>query len=333
MQVQGRTVINNMQISTSEGTVYWQEDEPLTPNDGDTWFKVVNGAATNAYNRVDGAWVEVEFASQIIAEELIGKVITAAEINGGEINGTTITGAEFINTYKDVVTGLNIVTDGGLSIKNGILLADADNYVTDSEGERQYKLAETDASLQQASLELSQKTYNASGTEVSRSTSRLSGGSLSLTLSDSTGNYNGVLNAKALTSTPWVNITMGPLFETAESNPPQYRIIYNLDGSKTIKFRGQVKLKSGTMNINGTSGDTPKVYLPFSTTNTGGPHYLPAEVRPQRTTFAYAPVGVVKDKPMFGAQWAITDSGYWSLGVFQNDTTYAVLSTITYDIV
>lgn len=115
MEVSGQIVINNMSIKTSQGVVSWQEEEPSNPVNGDTWFKVVNGVAVNAYTRKNDAWVEVEFASQIIAEELIGKIITGAEINGSVING-----GEFNNTFTESV-GTNATLTGNTTIQRGII--------------------------------------------------------------------------------------------------------------------------------------------------------------------------------------------------------------------
>nr|DAT36866.1 MAG TPA: hypothetical protein [Caudoviricetes sp.] len=115
MEVSGKIVINNMSIKTSQGVVSWQEEEPSNPVNGDTWFKVVNGVAVNAYNRKNNAWVEVEFASQIIAEELIGKIITGSEINGSVING-----GEFNNTFTEPV-GTNATLTGNTTIQRGII--------------------------------------------------------------------------------------------------------------------------------------------------------------------------------------------------------------------
>ena len=114
MEVSGQIVINNMSIKTSQGTVSWQEEEPSNPLNGDTWFKVVNGVAVNAYTRENDDWVEVEFASQIIAEELVGKIITGAEINGSVING-----GEFNNTFTENV-GTNATLTGNTTIQRGI---------------------------------------------------------------------------------------------------------------------------------------------------------------------------------------------------------------------
>lgn len=115
MEVSGKIVINNMSIKSSQGVVSWQEDEPNNPTDGDTWFKVINGVAVNAYIRKNDDWVEVEFASQIIAEELIGKIITGAEINGSVING-----GEFNNAFTENI-GTDATLTGNTTIQHGIV--------------------------------------------------------------------------------------------------------------------------------------------------------------------------------------------------------------------
>lgn len=278
MEAQGSIIINNMEISTSSGTVYWQENEPVEPIDGDTWFKIVNGSATNAYNRENGVWVEVEFASQLIAEELVGKIITAAEINGGEINGTTITGAEFINNFN-VSDGELLTRNGNMTLKNGDFTQD--NIVTrNSDNTKRY---ESHYLVRAAQMTARNTTYGADGTTItSTSLATLQGGSLNLTLSDSSGNYYGTLDAKALTKTPWITIKLGPDFAVAENNPPQYKISYNLDGSRHVSFRGQFKLATGNMIVG-----TP--YCPFRLEpGTGWTHTttLPQSIAPEVPAFA-----------------------------------------------
>lgn len=325
MQAQGMKIINNMQIETSSGTVYWQEEEPTNPKDGDTWFKVINGKATNSYNRENGQWVEVEFASQIIAEELIGKIITAAEINGGVINGTTISGSEFINEYEKVTSGANQVTDGKLGIKDGILQAGASYYLTNSSGERLYKFATTEADIHQGTVNLRQRMYDESGTLTSESTTGVRGGLITLSLSDSSGNYNGVLDAKALTKTPWVTLTLGSAFETKESNPCQYRIAYNLDGSKTVSFRGQFGLKSGSIP----AGE----FYPFQTGsgtghpgNTGSVTTMPASILPDKTVFSYAATNTA-----YGGRLAVSNAGNM-IFTSANKASYCSISAMSYPI-
>lgn len=315
-----------MQIETSSGTVYWQEEEPTNPKDGDTWFKVINGKATNSYNRENGQWVEVAFASQIIAEELIGKIITAAEINGGVINGTTISGSEFLNEYTNVTSGVNQVTDGKLGINDGILQAGSTYYLTNSDGERLYKLATTEADIHQGTVNLRQRLYDETGKQTSESTTSVSGGLITLSLSDASGNYNGVLDAKALTKTPWINLTLGSAFETKENNPCMYKIQYNLDGTKTVIFKGQFGLKSGNM-LAGTD------YYPFqvgSGTNAAGATTLPAEIKPRVTEFAYGAIGVVSGGNP-GGRLGITTSPKIVFSPGAN-ATYCGISSLSYNI-
>ena len=309
----------------ADGQLFTGETEPTDFNEGDIWYKVVSGKVTGVYEAKGGAWVEIPFESSVIAETIIGKTIQASHLTGSTIDGGKISGAEFLNEYTNVTSGVNQVTDGKLGIKNGILQAGSTYYLTNSAGKRLYKFATTEADIHQGTVNLRQRLYDETGTQTSESTTAVSGGLITLSLTDASGSYNGVLDAKALTRTPWINLQMGSLWETAENNPPQYRIIYNLDGSRTITFKGQVKLKSGTMS----PGNT---YLPFSQSNSGGPHYLPENIRPQATVFAFAPVGVPSGTTSIMGQWGITRSGYWKLEVGQA-TVYASLSSLSYDLV
>ncbi|QOI68838.1 tail assembly protein [Enterococcus phage 9184] len=327
MQAQGIKIINNMQIETSSGTVYWQEEEPTNPKDGDAWFKVINGKATNSYNRENGQWVEVEFASQIIAEELIGKIITAAEINGGVINGTTISGAKFLNEYVNAVSGVNQVTDGTLKIENGILQAGSSYYLTDSAGTKLYKSATTEADIHQGAVNLIQKLYNNAGVQTSQSSASISGGLISLSLSDASGNYNGVLDAKALTNTPWKTLPLDTsMYTVAENNPPMYRIIYNLDGSKTVKFKGQLKLISGNMKEG-------SEYYPFRKNNAGNATLLPNEIIPDQTEFAFAAGGLASGfKGNNGGRIGMTRTPNMVISPGSGEYAYFGISSLSYDI-
>lgn len=309
----------------ADGQLFTGETEPTEFNEGDIWYKVVSGKVIGVYEAKGGTWIEIPFESSVIAETIIGKTIQASHLTGSTIDGGKISGAEFLNEYTNITSGVNQVTDGKLGIKDGILQAGSTYYLTNSAGERLYKFATTEADIHQGTVNLRQRLYDETGTQNSESTTSVSGGLITLSLTDASGSYNGILDAKALTKTPWINLQMGSLWEAAENNPPQYRTIYNLDGSRTIKFKGQVKLKSGTMS----PGNT---YLPFSQSNSGGTHYLPESIRPKSTAFAYAPVGV-SSGTTYGGQWAVTPSGWFSLGVAQSNTTYAGLTSLSYDLV
>lgn len=306
----------------ADGQLFTGETEPTDFDEGDIWYNVVSGKVTGVYEAKGGTWVEIPFESSVIAETIIGKTIQASHLTGSTIDGGKISGAEFLNEYANVTTGVNQVADGKLGIKDGILQAGSTYYLTNSAGERLYKFATTEADIHQGTVNLRQRLYDDAGKQTSESTTSVSGGLISLSLSDASGNYHGVLDAKALTKTPWINLTLSDDFTVAENNPPQYRIIYNLDGSKTIKYRGQVKLKSGTMT-------TGKEYTPF---RPGGVSSIPPEIRPDRTIFTYAGTGVGSGTINHGGQLACTAGGYFSIGVAQSNTTYASISGMFYDI-
>lgn len=196
--VKGKQVINNMQIETSTGTVYWQEDEPLEPKDGDTWFKVVNGKATNSYNRENGVWVEVAFSSQIIAEELIGKIITGAEINGATINGTTINGSQFINMYNKQESD-TIRSEGFAKIEDAVFEQHVEVYKNTNTVEERSSMS--DLRIQGGRIESSTESFT-DGQPDGYSGASLAGGNLNLTMSEGSGgvSYAGIMNAKLLES-------------------------------------------------------------------------------------------------------------------------------------
>lgn len=183
-----------MQIETSQGTVYWQEDEPTNPLDGDTWFKVINGKAVNAYNRENGVWVEVEFSSQVIAEELIGKIITGAEINGATVNGTEINGGRFLNRYT--FNNENGRIDGFIDIQDGVLGA-RNEFIDEPSGVTRQNVGVT---IQNGGLFADNTVYDPYGTQTSYTGASLEGGNLQLSKIDGTGSFNGLLDAKLLES-------------------------------------------------------------------------------------------------------------------------------------
>ena len=293
--------------------VYVQSLAPQKVKDGDQWWKMNNNKITNYYVYGGGKWNE---------QTIDQSVLNIATLNAVNINGSVVAGSTFVNEYTNVTSGLNQVTDGSLKIENGILQAGASYYLTNDNGDRLYKFATTDADIHQGTLNLTQRLYDEAGKQTSQSTTSVSGGLINLSLSDSSGNYHGVLDAKALTKTSWINLTLSDDFTVAENNPPQYRIIYNLDGSKTIKYRGQVQLKSGTMT-------TGRAYTPF---RPNGVSSIPPEIRPEKTIFGYAGTGVSSGTINHGGQLACTAGGYFSIGVAQSNTTYASISGMFYDI-
>lgn len=311
----------------ADGQLFTGETEPTDFNEGDIWYKVVSGKVTGVYEAKGGTWVEIPFESSVIAETIIGKTIQASHLTGSTIDGGKISGAEFLNEYENVTSGVNQVTDGKIGIKDGILQAGSTYYLTNSAGERLYSFSTTEADIHQGTVNLRQRLYNETGNKTSESTTSVSGGLITLSLSDASGNYHGVLDAKALTNTPWNNLQFGSLYETRDSNPPQYRVSYNLDGTRTITFRGAVGLKSGAM----TAG---QVYRPFSTGNSASTPTLPASVRPNATVQKMASTSNTSAGQQ-GARIAVTPSGdfpMWSNGNLAAGNGYIDISAMTYTI-
>lgn len=271
----------------ADGQLFTGETEPTDFNEGDIWYKVVSGKVTGVYEAKAGTWVEIPFESSVIAETIIGKTIQASHLTGSTIDGGKISGAEFQNEYENVTSGVNQVTDGKLGIKDGILQAGSTYYLTNSSGERLYKFATTEADIHQGTVNLRQRMYDESGTLTSESTTGVSGGLITLSLSDASGKYNGVLDAKALTKTPWINLPLNSNFEVKENNAPAYRIVYQLDGTRKIEFKGQV----GPKPSSGISIGKDSSYYPFQSgtgTSFTGDTYVPSIITPAQTEFAYS---------------------------------------------
>lgn len=310
----------------ADGQLFTGETEPTDFNEGDIWYKVVSGKVTGVYEAKSGKWVAIPFESSVIAETIIGKTIQASHLTGSTIDGGKISGAEFLNEYENVTSGVNQVTDGKLGIKDGILQAGSTYYLTNSAGERLYKFATTEADIHQGTVNLRQRLYDDTGNQTSESTTSVRGGLITLSLSDASGNYNGVLDAKALTKSPWINLTLGSAFETKENNPCMYKIQHNLDGTRTVLFRGQFGLKSGDMVAG-------RDYYPFqvgSGTSADGETTLPAAIKPMKTEFAYGAIGVPSG-PNPGGRLGITRTPkiVFSPGA---TATYCGISPLSYTI-
>lgn len=311
----------------SDGQLFTGEFAPTNFNEGDLWYKVVSGKVTAVFKATGGQWIEVPFDSSVIAETIVGKTIQASHLTGSTIDGGSISGAKFLNEYVNVVSGVNQVTDGTLKIENGILQAGSSYYLTDSAGTKLYKFATTEADIHQGAVNLIQKLYNNAGVQTSQSSASISGGLISLSLSDASGNYNGVLDAKALTNTPWKTLPLDTsMYTVAENNPPMYRIIYNLDGSKTVKFKGQLKLISGNMKEG-------SEYYPFRKNNAGNATLLPNEIIPDQTEFAFAAGGLASGfKGNNGGRIGMTRTPNMVISPGSGEYAYFGISSLSYDI-
>lgn len=238
----------------ADGQLFTGETEPTDFNEGDIWYKVVSGKVTGVYEAKGGVWAEIPFESSVIAETIIGKTIT-----GGKINGSTINGSEFNNAFNNVVAGVNVVSDGKTSISNGALSEVASYYLVNTAGERLYLFADNEAYLTRGSLEVRQKLYNEEGTKTSESSAQLSGGLLQLNLNDSTGTYNGVLDAKLLESMSGIKQRIVTIPNT--KNYANGRIEYRRFGQIVT-----AAIKFDRLTANGwvTLSNIPNGYRPYS---------------------------------------------------------------------
>lgn len=270
--------------------VFVQANMPIDPSikNGDQWWVQSGNRVTSIKVYGNGAWHD---------QAIDQAVLNIVQLNAVNINGSVVNGSQFINTF-DIKDSDHSKMKGTTKIQDGFIMQDVENIGLDASGAETRKFLESHLRLSYGSF-LSQSTlFDDQGNQTSNSSSNLTGGYLNLTLKDSSGTYNGTLDAKALTNTGWKTFRLGPLFEVKEGNPPQYRIFYQLDGSKLVKFRGQFGLKSGTMKANGT-------YYPFKAENnaSSGENYVPAEITPDVTAFGYGATNTAQ-----GGRLAVTTS-------------------------
>lgn len=254
--------------------VFVQANMPTDPSikNGDQWWVQSGNRVTSIKVYGNGAWHD---------QAIDQAVLNIVQLNAVNINGSVVNGSQFINTF-DIKDSDHSKMKGTTKIQDGFVIQDVENIGLDASGAETKKFSESHMRLSYGSF-LSQSTlFDDQGNQTSNSSSNLTGGYLNLTLKDSSGTYNGTLDAKALTNTGWKTLRLGPLFEVKEGNPPQYKIIHQLDGTKLVKFRGQFGLKSGTMKASGT-------YYPFKEVNNAqGPvNYVPDEIKPDVTAFGY----------------------------------------------
>lgn len=290
--------------------VFVQANMPTDPSvkNGDQWWVQSGNKVTSIKVYGNGAWHD---------QAIDQAVLNIVQLNAVNINGSVVNGSQFINTF-DIKDSDHSKMKGTTKIQDGFIMQDVENIGLDASGAETKKFLESHMRLAYGSF-LSQSTlFDDQGKETSNSSSNLTGGYLNLTLKDSSGTYNGTLDAKALTNTGWKTFRLGPLFEVKEGNPPQYRIFYQLDGSKLVKFRGQFGLKSGNMKAGAT-------YYPFKTENNAstGENYVPAEITPDVTAFGYGATSTAQGGRLAATTsrnillFPASDTSYCSLEAFQ----------------
>lgn len=255
--------------------IFTQSTEPTGPDlkNGDQWWVMSNNHVIGFKVYGNGQWND---------QTIDQSVLNIVQLNAVNINGSTINGGEFIQQYL-LKESDYVEMEGETKISNGRISQNTTGYAINPDGTRIGKAYKNYYEVIGSMITLQNEAYNPqTGEIVSASNLIQTGGYISMYLKEGNNTYVGNLNAKALSNTGWKNLQLGPIFETKESNPPQYKIIHQLDGTKLVKFRGQFGLKSGNMVV-GTS------YYPFRSDNNinSGTTYIPTEIQPDRTAFGY----------------------------------------------
>lgn len=236
-------------------------------------------------------------ASSITTDKLNVEKLSAltsklGEVDAGTITGVVINGSEFNNAFTYTESGVTYT--GTTTMKDGNVVISR----TGSDGSSWTTKVDRQLGFEDS--------YKAGSTAPARTT-RLGQGQLYMVESG----VGGYLPAAALNSSSWVNLPYASGFTTAENNPCQYRVFYQIDGSKLIRFRGQFQPTSGTLTTAGT--------YPF------GQGTLPAAIRPSKTEFAYAAVNNGT-----GGRLAVTPAGSFILHAAQSGNSYCSISGMSY---
>ena len=294
--------------------VFVQANMPTDPSikNGDQWWLQSGNKVTAIKVYGNGAWHD---------QAIDQAVLNIVQLNAVNINGSTIAGGEILQqfSFKESDT---VLSEGSTQFKNGYFKMDSFGYVVDSAGTKERKAYENHYLLQGSQMTYQTINYNATDdTKVDlQANSILSGGRLFMSETNYQTNevYAGQLTAKALSNTGWKTFRLGPLFEVKEGNPPQYKIIHQLDGSKLVKFRGQFGLKSGNMRAGAT-------YYPFKAENnaSSGENYVPAEITPDVTAFGYGATSTAEGGRLAATTsrnillFPASDTSYCSIEAFQ----------------
>lgn len=268
--------------------------QPANPKEGQQWWKSdSSGNVTNFYVYKSGSW-----QGQTIQQSVLNIIaLNAVTITGSTITGTTINGSEFNTSYTKMFLNGSIgsYVSGTQKISNG-------NYTASGKLDDTFPFE----------TKISPVDINSVVRETDNFTVRkqyfLSGDGLNLV--DRPGNFTGTLNASALTKTPWINISYRTGYSTAEGNPCQYRIVYQLDGTRKVYFRGQ--FKRDTTMVAGADQH------PFD---------MPAGTRPATTIMGYGPTNTGQ-----GSRPYVTNTGYFGTLIGAAAATYVEISNISYEI-
>ena len=278
-----------------------QATPPASPYIGMLWRNTGtnNGYLLNCTHRWNGAIWEIYL---FIAENISAENLAAIVARIGEIYN------DYSRTYHDGTRA-----DGTLAIRDAGI--DNTGVIRDASG----TIIQSYEQLMTHQL-LSMARY--AGSTPGNAGQLLASASLSfdtLTLNDRENGFSGMIHARQLTDTPWINLPYAAGFRTSENNPCQYQISYNMKGKRTITFRGQVERTSGAM-----TGTT----YPF------GIGTVPASIRPTENTFKLAAGDATELQTVRVAMLGTAQPGVGNsiqIKVVGN-SQYVDISALTYDI-
>lgn len=220
--------------------------------------------------------------------------IIAETFNGLTFTGITMKASEFISNYN--ITSSSVNYSGELTIGTGLI---RNEYSAPQNGINGVFQVDRIGNITNGrTLGNGFQQYE------------LSPGGLAL----NDGAYSGILTAQALTKTPWMNLVYGSGYSVAENNNMQYRIIYQPDGSRLIRFRGQFKKSD-----NSTLPANTSIYPIGDAT-----HTIPKAIHPARTEFGYAATNSGN-----GGRLAVSNTGMFIV-TLASASTYVSISGIQY---
>lgn len=236
------------------------------------------------------------------AENIAVTSLSAISSNIGMITAGVINGAVIISEFqRDLWEGSGIYKKGKIQVTDGQMITTFD------------EIQRSTNTILAKGLIISDE----NGFSISRvtPTGQLLNGTTYATdyigMSDVANGFVGKITAANLTETPWITLPLRTGYSIAEDNPPQYRIIYNLDGTKEIVFRGQFKRDSGAMVANGDQH-------PFD---------LPVNIRPATTIMGYGATNTGN-----GGRLYCTSSGWFGTIIGSSNATYVEISSMSYTI-
>ncbi|MHC5217147.1 phage tail spike protein [Enterococcus sp. LJL128] len=209
--------------------------EPLSPKNGDNWFKTDLQGTIIGFYIFNNEWKPRQIDQGMLA---INKLV-AVDIEGAKITGTEVQSA----FDREIVTGAPIRRKGTIKMSDGRLRVD---FV-------QYDVSDPDTIQATGMIHLdeggiiSKSSYTSGKND---SFMQLGSGSLSF---NSSLFGSGSLTAESLVSKPWQDLPLTTNFQHYGTDKCQYKKVKNLDGSYTVKFRGIMTTKAGVSWATGQS--------------------------------------------------------------------------------